>query len=128
MGLTKRPRSIVFVGRLVAQKNVESLIDAMQGFDSELTIVGDGPLRADLERRAAGLRVTFAGVVPNENLPGLLNRHELFVLPSRYEGMPKVLLEAMACGLACVATDIPGNRDLIVDGESGLLCAPDGLG
>jgi len=49
----------------------------------------------------------------------------VFVLPSQYEGTPKALLEAMACGLAVVGTNVPGIRELIQDGVNGLLCEPD---
>jgi N,N'-diacetylbacillosaminyl-diphospho-undecaprenol alpha-1,3-N-acetylgalactosaminyltransferase len=61
--------------------------------------------------------------VPNERLPELLNAADVFVLPSQREGHPKVLLEAMSCGLPCVGADVEGIREVIQDGENGLLCS-----
>jgi len=66
----------------------------------------------------------FAGVVDHRRLPERLGRADAFVLPSFTEGHPKVLIEAMAAGLPCVASDCPGNRALIDDGQTGLLFDP----
>ncbi len=117
-------RRVCFVGRLDEQKNLGALIEAMEGLDAELVVVGSGRLRGDLEREARqrGVAARFLGNVPHRQLPGILNSSSLFVLPSHYEGHPKALLEAMACGRACVGTDVPGTRELIRHGETGLLC------
>jgi glycosyltransferase involved in cell wall biosynthesis len=118
------PRSLMFVGRLSEEKNLENVIRALAGLDgASLTLAGDGPLRPDLERLAAssGADVHFAGTVPHEELPELMSRHEAFVLASRYEGHPKALIEAMAAGMPVVGTDVQGIREAVVDGESGLL-------
>ena len=64
------------------------------------------------------------GTVPNSDMPRLLNSSEVFVLPSNYEGSPKALLEAMACGLPVIGTDVPGIREVIQHGVNGLLCEP----
>lgn len=116
--------SICFVGRLGPQKNLLALVEALESSRYSLTLVGEGPLREEIRERAAehGVDVTFLGNVPNHELPGILNGHELFVLPSLYEGMPKVLLEAMACGLPAVGTDVKGTREVIDDGSNGVLC------
>ncbi|NJO04104.1 MAG: glycosyltransferase family 4 protein [Chloroflexaceae bacterium] len=69
------------------------------------------------------------GSVPNHDLPRYLQRARVFVLPSHYEGHPKALLEAMACGLPVIGSDVPGIRELLHHGETGYLCppSPDGI-
>ena len=127
------PLHLVFVGRLVRQKGLDVLLEALSrlpaALDYRLTIVGDGPLRAELADRAAapGLsgRVAFAGWTAREAMPGLLRRADLFVFPSRDEGMPNAVLEAMASGLPVVATRISGNEELVIDGRTGCLVPPD---
>ena len=118
---------IGFVGRLDTQKNVGELLRAVTGLDAELILVGDGPQRAALEATAAAGKISakFLGRVDNAELPSLLNSWDLFILPSLYEGHPKSLLEAMACGLAVIGTNVPGIAEIIVDGENGLLCETD---
>jgi len=66
-------------------------------------------------------RVNFMGVVPNAELPSVLSRYRYYVLPSRYEGMPKTLLEAMACGLVCIGTNVDGINEVIEDDVTGFL-------
>lgn len=119
--------SVCFVGRLVEQKNLSALIAAVSETPYRLTLVGDGPKRAELEQQATdlGADVTFLGTVPNEEIVDILNDHELFVLPSHHEGLPKSLLEAMATGRAVVASDVVGNTDVVTDGEDGVLCEKD---
>lgn len=127
MNVDKTPNSICFVGRLAPQKNLQVLLTALEGLRCQLTVVGSGPLEEVLINQAECLDmdVEFLDNVPNHDLPELLNRHEVFVLPSQYEGMPKTLLEAMSCGLAVVGTDVIGIREVIEDGETGLLCDTD---
>ena len=119
-----RPNSVCFVGRLAPQKNLRALVEALGPTPYRLTVVGDGALREELEGLAddVGADVTFAGRVPNHDLPELLNEHEAFVLPSNFEGMPKTLLEAMSCGLAVVGTDVQGINEVLTHEENGLLC------
>jgi glycosyltransferase involved in cell wall biosynthesis len=92
-----------------------------------LAIVGEGPLRANLEElaRKERVEVQFLGILPNDQLPELLNRQRGFIMPALFEGMPKALLEAMSCGLPVIGTDIPGICEVIQPGENGLLCAPE---
>ena len=124
-GDTRRNR-ICFVGRLAEQKNVGALLDAVSGLDVELLVIGDGPLRPALEARARAQDATarFLGVVPHRDLPAIMAGSSLFVLPSLYEGHPKTLIEAMACGVAVIGTDVPGIRDLLRHEETGYLCRP----
>lgn len=118
---------IGFVGRLDQQKNLFALIDAMIGLDAELALVGYGPQKDALAAKAAANKVEaiFMGNIPNNELPALLNTCQLFVLPSLYEGHPKALIEAMACGLPVIGTNVVGIRELVTDGANGLLCEPD---
>jgi glycosyltransferase involved in cell wall biosynthesis len=119
---------LLFVGRLSPEKNLPLLIEAAaQLAGVRLQIVGDGAERPRLAALAAarGVRAEFVGTVPNARLPPLLNRAEVFVLPSRYEGHPKALLEAMACAVPVVGTDVPGIRDVVRHRETGWLCPPD---
>ncbi len=120
---------ILFVGRLNAQKNLEKLIGAVAGTPYTLDIIGTGELRDSLEKLAAenGASVNFLGTVPNDKLPGYYNAYPVYILPSHYEGNPKTLLEAMACGSAILGTDVPGIRNVITHEKTGLLCKEDAL-
>ncbi len=126
----KNQGTVLFVGRIAPEKNLEALLEAIIPLDARLVFIGEGKLRADLQRRFAELgdRVLWEGNVPNAEIPGYLNRADIFVLPSLYEGHPKVVLEAMACGVPVVGADSPGIRELIKHGETGLLCNPDPIG
>jgi glycosyltransferase involved in cell wall biosynthesis len=116
------------IGRLVWYKGHTELLDAMARVRREhpaarLAIVGDGPLGERLRQHAAGLAldgsVRFLGAIPDASR--LLRHFDLFVLPSRWEGMSNGLLEAMAAERPIIATAVGGNPELIEDGVSGLL-------
>jgi glycosyltransferase involved in cell wall biosynthesis len=117
---------IVTVCRLEPQKNLVALIEAIAGQPITLTIVGNGPLRAELEQKAREGRanVNFVEPRPHAELAEYLTQFDLFVLPSLYEGHPKVLIEAMATGLPVLGTDVPGTRAVIRHGENGWSCQP----
>jgi glycosyltransferase involved in cell wall biosynthesis len=125
-----QPFRWLFVGRLQAQKNLGWLITrlaALTDLSWELHIVGDGPLRGEWQQLAQSLgvapRLTWHGWLPREQiLPHYQNAHAL-VQPSLYEGMANTVLEAMACGLAIVASDEPANRALVEGSGSGA-CLP----
>jgi glycosyltransferase involved in cell wall biosynthesis len=93
----------------------------------KLRLVGDGDLRPQLERMAVELNIQdsleFLG--SRSDIVDLLQQAWGFVLPSRNEGMPNALLEAMACGLPCVATRVSGSEDVITDGLNGILVEPE---
>lgn len=127
----RRPRALV-LGRLSPEKGPDVAIDAWKPVLSErpsarLSLVGDGPRREDLQKRIDDLGLTDAVelVGPTDDPGGWLRDSDLFVQPSREEGMSLALLEAMALGLPVVATAIPGNRGLIDDEVHGLLAPPD---
>jgi glycosyltransferase involved in cell wall biosynthesis len=116
---------IGFVGRFTFEKNIPLLFQAIKGLEQvSLLMIGDGPMRTELEMmaRQLGIHVDFKGRVPNYSLPEFLNTCEAFILPSQWEGLPKALLEAMACGLPVIGSDVPGIRELIRHKETGYLC------
>jgi glycosyltransferase involved in cell wall biosynthesis len=114
---------LVWVGRLSAAKNLDKLIEACALVGCDLTLIGSGELEEPLRVQAATvpIRVEFAGRMPNELLAERLRDHSVFMLPSFYEGLPKALIEAMACGLVCVASNVSGITDLLRDGDTGYL-------
>jgi len=122
-----------FVGRLVHQKGVDVLLKAVALLDPALPfvvdIVGDGAERQELESLGASLgvahRVRFLGWKSSEELPELYRCMDVLALPSRDEGMPNVVLEAMATGLPVVATKVAGTEELVHDGETGLIVPPE---
>lgn len=120
---------ICFVGRLEKQKNLFSLIKAISDLDIKLVIFGNGSQKKDLENFSKQLKadVEFKGNVPNKDLPQEINKSKLFILPSLHEGCPKVLLEAMACELPVIGTNIHGISEIIKDKENGYLCGTDVL-
>lgn len=125
-----KPRSgkrIGYLGRFEPQKNPLALIEAVAGLDVDLEMAGDGSLRNDARALAQklGVRLNLPGNIPHRQLPDFFRGLDLFVLPSNFEGHPKALLEAMACGLPVVGTDTPGIRDVLRHGETGFLAKPD---
>jgi glycogen synthase len=123
-------RRVLYLGRLHVQKGLETLVCAAAALppDVEVVLAGDGPERPHLESlaRRTGVqdRVRFLGFVPPEEVPALLPTADVFVLPSRYEELGSVLLEAMTCGLPIVATRTGGVPSVIADGVAGILVPP----
>jgi glycosyltransferase involved in cell wall biosynthesis len=124
------PRA-VFVGRLAPEKGLDTLVDAWPAVRdahprARLTLVGDGPERPALAERIErlGLQDSIELVGSLANPESTLRAADLFVLPSREEGMSIALLEAMALGLPLVASAIPGNLGLVADGVHGRLVPP----
>ncbi len=126
LGAEDGDRLMAWVGRLDPIKGLDDLLQALaiirQRFASHLVLVGDGPERSRLEKLITELdladHVSLVGV--RGDVPEILKACDVFVFPSHTEGMPNALLEAMAAGCAIVCTDVPGNRDLITDSETGL--------
>lgn len=120
--------NVLFAGRLVEeQKGVRFLLRALAelGVPADLEVVGAGPDERQLRDLAADLglngQVRFPGWVPREQMPGRYAAADVFVFPSFEEGMPNVVLEAMASGLPIIATDIYAHRGLVEDGRNGFL-------
>lgn len=132
--LRKAPgKRVLFIGRLSGVKGAPILLEAMAALksnhsDLHLTFVGDGPERPELEAKtdALALRdaVTFAGFRSQEEVAQHLAETDLFVLPSFAEGVPVVLMEAMASRVPVVTTRIAGIAELVEDGVSGYLVPP----
>ncbi|MFK7943592.1 MAG: glycosyltransferase [Paracoccaceae bacterium] len=132
-------KELLFVGRLAAVKGLPVLLEAVASLcrrhpDVRLTMIGDGPERGQIEALADRLGITenvrFKGYLSQESVAAQLTRTDVFVLPSFAEGVPVVLMEAMACRVPVVATQIAGVGELVENGVSGLLVPPadlDGL-
>ncbi len=114
---------LLFIGRLSDQKNLFSLIKAVSKLGIILDIYGGGSIERSLRvyAKKKGANVNFNGIVSNKDLPEIINRYRYYILPSFYEGTPKTLLEAMACGLTCIGTNVAGIRGVISDGLNGYL-------
>lgn len=125
---------LVYVGRLEPEKNLSAFITAFsQAVKScpalHFLVIGSGSEENHLKqlttRLALEQQVTFLGHVKDTAV--ILPQADVFVLPSVSEGMPNALLEAMSCGLAVLASAVGGIKDLIQDGQTGLLFAPQNI-
>ena len=117
---------LLYVGRLSAEKDVsrlKELFSAVPGM--RLAIVGNGPLRPDLERQFAGTPTVFTGYLRGAELASAYASADLFVLPSRTETLGLVLMEAMAAGCPVVACRAGGVPDAVEDGVTGFLFDPE---
>lgn len=131
LGIPAESRILLFVGRLDRQKAPLCLLEAAELLvpdhdELHVLVVGDGPLKERLRRwvgqRGLQERIHLAG--RRSDVPALMKAADCLVLPSRWEGMPNVVLEAMAVGLPVVATAVDGVAELVRDGETGLLVRP----
>lgn len=127
--LTSSRMHVVFVGRLTNWKGVETLLLALTGWNGvTATIVGDGPEYPHLFELSKQLgvadRARFVGRKTPDEVKKLISEADTLVLVSLYEGMSHTLLEAAALGCPCIASDIGGNRELIVSGVNGILVPP----
>ena len=125
------PVELLHVGRFFPQKNHAAILGAAallkkRGINARIHCYGDGPLleqtrRAAQEQGLAG-QVLFEGVTSDVFTP--MSQADLFILPSRWEGMPMTIIEAMGTGLSVIASRVGGVPDMVTDGESGLLIEP----
>jgi glycosyltransferase involved in cell wall biosynthesis len=127
------PLKLIAVARLYEQKRLDRFIRVLARLRNEISrdvsgvIVGKGPLKADLEGQAAALGLNAPDLVFKGSLEDLAPSYreaDICVLTSDHEGTPNVLLEAMACGLPVVATNVGGVSKIIAEGENGLLVEP----
>ncbi|MFZ5898693.1 MAG: glycosyltransferase family 4 protein [Bacillota bacterium] len=134
LGIADEEIIIGTVARFAVQKGLKYLIQAVamlgeEGFTrTRLVIVGDGPLRSELEEEAArcGVRAIMPGY--RNDIPAVLSAFDLFALPSVTEGLPLIVLEAMATGLPVVATSVGGVPEAVAHGTTGLLVPPGDAG
>ena len=130
-----RPLRLLFVGRLIREKGVLDLFEAMTSVpDVTLTVVGtelptdrdgvEAELRGLAARSPLAGRITFTGAVDKARMPDLVAEADLLVLPSYREGVPRSLIEGFAAGRPAVATDVRGCRELVRNGVTGFLVAP----
>jgi len=127
-GFKKEDFIIGIVARLDSIKNHKTLFFAFKEIvknypQVKLIIVGDGPLREELKEKSYQLgiknKVIFMG--ERDNVPEILKTFDIFVLPSLNEGMSNTILEAMATGIPVIASNVGGNPELVIDGETGFL-------
>lgn len=120
--------NIIFLGRVVYQKGLDILIEALKSLthlEWNLSIVGDGSFKkaliSQVKECKLAQRVHFIGWQTKDKLPYIYSQATIFVYPSRHEGMPNSVLEAMASGLPIIATDIAGNEELVANMKNGIL-------
>lgn len=130
LGLNPRKKLVLFIGNLYPVKGIHYLMEAFAEVqkvnrDILLYLIGDGPLRSELEQNAKELgiseAVTFLGRKPYAEIPDWISSADVTVLTSLSEGLPSILLESMGCGRAMVATDVGGIKEILQDGKTGLL-------
>jgi len=123
--INKNLKRLVFIGRFIKRKNILALIETMKNLNAELVLIGGGALKQKIEKKIKNEKiknVKLLGIIPNKQIPLELNKSQIFVIPSFFEGNPKVLLEAMACGLAVIGTKVKGIEEIIIHKENGYLC------
>jgi glycosyltransferase involved in cell wall biosynthesis len=132
LGIPDGPPIVLFVGNLVPVKGVDVLLQASATLqrlriDHRVIVIGEGAMRGSLEKQAARLGLTgvvrFEGVVDHAKLPDWYRAADVFVLPSRSEGVPNVLLEASGCDTPWVASDVGGIPEIADLGRSRLVKA-----
>ncbi|MBX0327069.1 glycosyltransferase family 1 protein [Oscillochloris sp. ZM17-4] len=125
VGLRPGERALLYVGRLAAEKRVDLLPEAIRGLpNTRLVLVGDGPYRAELQRRCQGLPVHFTGYLKGQDLAAAYASSDAFVFPSDTDTFGQVVQEAMASGLPVVGARSGGTLDLVREGRTGHLFAP----
>lgn len=128
--LSERDSVVGYIGRLSPEKGIANFVEAVPEIvkaspDVRFLMVGDGKLQDKIERyvKQSNLndKVRLAGRVSRDKVPGYLNQLKLLAIPSYSEGLPKVMLEAMACGTPVLATPVGSIPDVIIDGKTGFI-------
>lgn len=121
--------NILFVGRLTEQKGIDILVEIIKGLsvkpifkDLHFTIVGSGGMDNKVKSLDSKFEnVNYLGHIPSDQIPEVYSSNDILIAPSRYETLHWVSLEAQACSLPVIVSDIPGPRDIIIDGKTGFL-------
>ncbi|CAB1063931.1 hypothetical protein D1BOALGB6SA_8716 [Olavius sp. associated proteobacterium Delta 1] len=131
LGISKQAQALIFVGGLLKEKGVHELLEAFLAYLSSihpnlhLIYVGDGPEYQNISNtilsKKLSHRIHLVGGKPNSEINQWLSTADIFVFPSYFEGLPNAILEAMACGLPVVATDVGGIPEIVENGKSGIL-------
>lgn len=126
----KKVFEFLFIGRLEPQKNISALLRAVRFLNKKqrkVLIIGSGKEKKALEKMAElfDINLTIISKIPHSQLSKYYNNSKIFVLPSLKEGQPKVLLEAMSCGLPVIASDIEAHREIIEMYRNGILSETD---
>jgi phosphatidylinositol alpha 1,6-mannosyltransferase len=125
VGLQEGEKLLLYVGRLANEKRIHLLPEALNGMENtRLVFVGDGPARAELQRRCANLPVHFTGYLKGQELATAYASADAFVFPSDTDTFGQVIQEAMASGLPVVGARSGGTLDLVREGVNGRLFAP----
>ncbi len=126
LGLNENDLVVVYAGLIVPRKGIDIMLKAVRKLDVKLLLVGDGPKKQEyvnMAERYSMDNVKFLGW--RKDIPDLLKSADLLLLPSRGEGLPGIVMEAMASRLAVASSDAGCTADLIEDGENGFLCDVD---
>jgi glycosyltransferase involved in cell wall biosynthesis len=130
--ISDQDKVILFAGRLSRKKQVHLIIEALyksiqKDHDWKLIIAGEGPLEKDLKTQVERLKlaelVYFVGSVSNDRIPSIYNSADIVALPSKDEGIPMMLLEALACGIPVVATNVGGIPEIVKSNLNGVIIA-----
>ena len=119
----RHKKKLLCIGRLEEQKNFSSLFRVIKGLDLELDIIGEGSQKDSLSqlKNKLDLSVNFMKPMENSKLMGLYKEYSFFVLPSKFEGNPKVLLEAMSSGCIVIGNNIDSINEIIIDKKDGFI-------
>lgn len=124
---TAKRYDLVFVGRFADEKNARNLLRAVKRTGVTIAMLGSGPLEDALRAEFGNLdgKIDWVGRVKNEVVQRFLSDAKVFILPSLFEGQPRAMVEAMACGLPIIGTKVMGIATMLQHGKTGYLCDTD---
>jgi len=122
-----RDNRLLYIGRFIERKNLMAVLYALKDLQMVVAFAGSGDQEDELLKtaKAIGVKLELLGLIQNDILPKVINKHTFFILRSFYENSPKALLEGMACARVVIGSNVEGIKEVIVDGVNGFLCRPD---